>query len=179
MNIFSDPQKIIDSLEIFPGQQVADLGSGSGAYSLLVAEKIQANKDSRIFAVDIQKDLLSRISSEAKSRHLDSLHIIWGDIEQEKGTRLRHDSIDTALIINTLFQVDHNKNVIQEAHRILKPGGRVIVIDWMDSFGNIGPKQNEVVTQKTAELLCEEVGFKKERLFDAGEHHYGFISHKI
>lgn len=179
MNTFSDPQKIIHDLEIFPGQQVADLGAGSGAYSLLIAEKLKGNDSSRVFAVEVQKNLLARIDAEAKARNLHSVHVIWGDIEQEKGTRLRHDSLDTVLIANTLFQVDHNKNTIKEAYRILKPGGRLIIIDWTESFGNIGPKQSEVVPQQTAELLCSEVGFKKERDFDAGQHHYGFISHKI
>lgn len=179
MNTFSDPQKIIETLDIFPGQHVADLGAGSGAYSLLIAERIKGNSESKVFAVDIQKDLLSRIDTEAQKRNLQPLHVIWGNIEEPKGTRLRHDSLDTVLIVNTLFQVDNNKGVITEAHRILKKGGRLIIIDWTESFGNIGPKPDHIVSAEIAETLSIEVGFKKERTFDAGEHHYGFISHKV
>jgi len=178
MNTFSDPQKIIEKLDIFPGQQIADLGAGSGTYTLAIAEKIKGNNESRIFSVDIQKDLLERIDTEAKNRNLHAVHIIWGDIEQEKGTRLRHDSLDVVILANILFQVEHKKDTLKEAYRILKPEGRLIIIDWSESFGNIGPKSDHVVTKETAELLCIENGFKHERSFDAGEHHYGFISKK-
>lgn len=177
MNLFSDPQKIINSLDIFPGQQIADLGAGSGTYSLALAEKTKGG-NSKIYAVDIQKDLLERLDKEAQSRGITSIHIIWGDIETEKGSRLRHDSIDTVLIANTLFQTEHKKKLIQEAYRILKPGGRLIIIDWSESFGNIGPKPESVISASAAETLCSENGFQKDRTFDAGGHHYGFIMHK-
>jgi len=178
MNTFSDPQKIIDQLEIFPGQQVADLGAGSGAYSLAMAEKLKGNPDSRVFAIDIQKELLSRIDALAESKKLSSVHIIWGNIEQEKGTCLRGDSLDKVLIANTLFQVEHKKNVIKEAYRILQPGGQLIIIDWSESFGNIGPKPDHIISQETAQLLCKEIGFTASETIQAGEHHYGFIATK-
>ena len=181
MNIFSDPQKIIDSIDIFSGQHVADLGAGSGAYTLAIAEKMrrEGSTGEKVFAVDIQKDLLERITAEAESRKVSSVHVIWGNLEQERGTRLRHDSIDLVIIANTLFQVSHRSEALKEAYRILKKGGRIVIIDWSESFGNIGPKSDHVISQRTAELLAEEAGFTKEQDINAGEHHYGFISKKI
>ncbi|MFT7328154.1 MAG: ubiquinone/menaquinone biosynthesis C-methylase UbiE [Crocinitomicaceae bacterium] len=180
MNTFSDPRKIVEQLNFLPGQQIADIGSGSGAYTLAIAEKINNNSESesRIFAVDIQQDLLNRLAQEANERNLTSVHIIWGDIEEGKGTRIRHESLDTVLLVNTLFQLEHRSQACVEAARIIKPGGRIIIIDWSDSFGNIGPKSDHIVSMDTSKLLVEEAGLVFDTSFDAGEHHYGFIAIK-
>jgi len=175
MNTFSDPKKIIDQLMISAGQHIADFGAGSGAYTLAIAEKLKGNIESRIFAVDIQKDLLARIDTEAKDKHLSSVHVIWGDIEEEAGSRLKIDSIDAVLIANTLFQVEAPKEALKEAKRVLKPRGQLIIIDWSESFGNIGPTPENVITETIAKSLSEEVGFAFEKNINAGEHHYGCI----
>jgi len=179
MNIFSDPIKIVEQLEFFPGQHLADLGSGNGNYTFACAEKLKGDSNSRIFAVDVQKNLLERILKESQEKKLDSVRIIWGDIEEELGSRLNHDSIDFVLITNTLFQVKHKKGLLNEAKRIVKKGGLIALVDWSDSFGNIGPHPEEVISEQTARLLCEEVGLVFERKINTGEHHYGFIVRKI
>lgn len=178
MNTFSDPRKVVDQLNFLPGEHIADLGAGTGAYTMAIAEKCKSNPESKIFAIDIQKELISRIAREAEEQSLSSVHIIWGDIESEKGTRLRKDSIDTVLIANTLFQLDSAASAIKEAVRVLKPGGRLIIIDWAESFGNIGPKTDDIIAIETAKLLCREAGLEFSHSFDAGEHHYGFIVSK-
>lgn len=175
MNTFSDPQKIIGQCDVYPGQQIADLGAGSGVYTLALAEKIKGDIKSKVFAIDIQKDLLSRIAAEAKDKNLSSVHIVWGDIEEPAGTKLKEHSINTAFIANTLFQVEDRKTTIQEAKRILHPDGRLVIIDWSESFGNIGPKADSIITEEAARTLCEEVGLKFEHSLEVGEHHYGFI----
>lgn len=60
---FSEPQKNIEQLELKPGERVADLGCGVGAYSLAAAPLVGV--DGKVYAVDIQKDLLERLRQEA------------------------------------------------------------------------------------------------------------------
>ncbi len=178
MNTFSDPRSVINQLNFLPGQHIADLGAGSGAYTLAIAHAVRSNPQSKIFAIDIQKDLLARISREADQQNLQSVNIIWGNIEEKKGTRLRDHSIDTVLLVNILFQLEDKPAAVAEAVRIIKPNGRVVIIDWSESFGNIGPTPDHVISMETAKLLCEEAGLEFIRSFDAGEHHYGFVMHK-
>lgn len=179
MNTFSDPVKIIEQVPLFPGQHVADLGVGSGAYTFACAEKIKGDVNSRVFAVDIQKNLLERISSESKERRLEDVRVVWGDLEKPSGSRLRHDSMDVVLLVNTLFQVEHKHGVMQEAYRVLKPGGLLVLIDWSESFGNIGPKQSEIVNFEMAKTYMQEAGFVFDRDIQVGEHHYGAIARKL
>lgn len=179
MNTFSDPQKIVDQLDLSPELHIADFGSGAGNYVMAIAHKLKGSSTAKVFAVDVQKELLNRIHQQAEQENLSSVHIIWGDIEEENGSRLRHESIDVVIVANTLFQVGEKVSMLKEVRRVLKPGGKLVIVDWSESFGNIGPKENEVISEETAKLLCEEQGFSFDRTLEAGEHHYGFITRKF
>jgi ubiquinone/menaquinone biosynthesis C-methylase UbiE len=180
MNTFSDPRAIVTQLDITSGQQIADLGAGSGAYSLALAEKFKTRGAAiDIFAIEVQKKMVERLGREAEQKAITTIHPLWGDIEEEKGTRLRGGSIDWAFIMNTLFIVESRKNLLKEAHRILKSGSRLVVVDWAESFGGIGPKEDQVIKEPTAKLLVEEMGFVFEHSIEVGEHHYGFIARKL
>ena len=176
MNMFSDPLKIIDQLQISQDAHIADFGCGSGAYTLALAEK---KSQAKIYAIDIQKDMLERLHNIAEMKGIHNIHTIWGDIDNLKGSRLRDESIDFVILTNTLFQLEDRKTAILEVGRILKQAGRILVVDWSESFGNIGPKVDHVLGEATAKLLLEENGFLVEKEIEAGEHHYGFIARKI
>jgi ubiquinone/menaquinone biosynthesis C-methylase UbiE len=179
MNTFSHPKKIIDQLPIFPGQTIADFGAGSGAYTMILAEKTASSPQSVIYAVDINKDLVARIAQEAETRKLTNITAVWGDVDDLGGSRLRDQSVNVVLVANTLFQVENRQQLIQEVRRVLAKDGTLILIDWTDSFGNIGPHKDEIINEANAILLLEEQGFSIERGFDAGGHHYGLIAKVI
>ncbi len=175
--MFSDPQKNVEQCGIQAGMEIADLGAGSGHYTLAVAKALIAT--GRIYAIDLQKDLLTKIKNNAVSQGLYNVEVIWGDIEKLNGTHLREASIDLALLSNILFQLDAQGAAINEVKRILKPGGRVLVVDWSDSFGGIGPKPEKVVLKTSAVEMFEKNGFHLDREIDAGSHHYGMIFKKL
>ncbi len=176
MNTFSDPKKIINQLELEENFHIADFGSGAGAYSLLLAKKVPLGK---VFALDVQKDMLERLEHEAQSEGIRNIHSIWADVDEVKGSRLRDDSVDFVVLANVLFQVENKKTMLAEAFRVLKPNARMLVLDWSESFGNIGPAQEFVVREDTAKLLAEECGFEFEKDLEPGEHHYAFIARKL
>lgn len=178
MNTFSDPQKIIQSLEIAPGETVADFGSGSGAYAMAAAASIFKNIQSRVFAIDINQHMLERISAEAQRQNYLCMNIIWGDVESSKGSQLRDASVDHVIIANTLFQCDDISAVIAEASRILKSDAQLLVVDWSESFGHIGPKTDHVIDTESVKKEAQKHGLSFSKEVDAGEHHYGLIFRK-
>jgi len=174
---FSNPRKIISSLNVPPDAHIADFGSGTGVYSLLLAEGYPQRT---IFAIDIQKELVASLGKEAEKRGLRNVHTVWGDIDEIKGSFLRDDSMDYVFLVNTLFQVEDPIITLREAKRVLKQDGRLILIDWVDSYGNLGPHEDHVISQERAIQLAEELGFIQEaNMEDVGEHHYGIIFRKI
>ena len=177
ISMFSDPIKNVEQSGIHPGMEVADFGSGSGHYSTAVARALMST--GRVYAIDIQKDLLSTLKNTATREGLYNIEVIWGDISKINGTRLKDNSVDFVVISNLLFQIENKADVVKEAKRILKGGGKVLLVDWADSFGGIGPKPGAVLTQLKATEMFEKEGFHIDQEISAGSHHYGLIFKKL
>lgn len=160
-------------MHIDHGMKVADFGSGSGAYVLAAARAV--GRTGRVYAVDVQKDLLTRIQHNALQEKIDWVDIVWGDFETPGGTKLKDKSIDLVIMSNVLFQIDHAPRAFGEALRVLKQGGRLAVIDWTDSFGGMGPEAKRVVTKEKTIGHALTAGFTLMREFPAGAHHYGIL----
>ncbi len=174
---FLDPKNVVTVCDLSPDAHVADFGAGSGVYTFLLAEGFPMR---RIFAIDVQKDLVDHLQKEALKRGVQNVHAIWGDVDEVKGSMLRNESIDCVLMANILFQLEDISTALKEAHRILKQGGKLLVIDWTDSFGHLGPHPDHVVTEERAKRLLEETGFLIEKkIEDAGAHHYAFLAEKV
>jgi len=173
---FLDPKKNIEQFGLDEGMVVADLGSGSGFYSLEAAKIV--GSEGRVYAVDVIKDFLNRLKTTANLEKLFNLEIIWGNIEKLGGTNLANYSVDAVIVSNTLFQIEDKNTFLEEIRRILRPKGRVLVVDWTSSFGGLGPIPESVFTENQAIDLFEENGFKKEKNILAGDNHYGVIFRK-
>ncbi len=171
--MFSQPEKNIEQFAVDPGMKVVDLGSGAGFYTLILANFV--GKTGRVFAVDVQQDLLLKLKNDAFKKGFENIEIIWGDIDEENSTRLADNSIDRVLIANTLFQTDDKEAVVKEAFRILKQKGNVLLIDWSDSFGGLGPHVSRIVKPEQSKVIFERTGFSFLRDIRAGDHHYGMI----
>lgn len=173
--MFSDPQKNIAELAIADGMKVVDLGAGSGFYTMEAAKKVGPR--GRVYAVDVQQDLLNKIKNSGSLAGLHNIEVVWGNIEKIGGTKLREGVADRLILSNTLFQiaVEDRDNLALEAKRLLKPGGKLLVVDW-DSGSPLSPKT--LVPRMLAEGIFQKVGFAIEKSFDAGDHHYGIIFKK-
>ncbi|HEY4502610.1 MAG TPA: class I SAM-dependent methyltransferase [Candidatus Paceibacterota bacterium] len=171
---FSLPQQIIQALSLREGMYVADFGAGSGHYTLAAARKVN---DGKVCAVDIQKNLLSRIKNEASREGLSNVDVVWGDIDEVGGSRLAPHSMDVVILANVLFQIERRGMLVEEVKRVLKPKGRVLLIDWQESFGGVGPEERDVLRKNDAQELFLTAGFTLERDIStiAGDHHYGFV----
>ena len=176
--MFSDPEKNIEQFDLGKGSHVADFGAGSGFYSFAAAKAVGGA--GKVYAVDVQKSLLEKLKNEARNvKHFKNIEIIWADLDHVGGTKLRENSMDAIIAANVFFQLEQKDNACTEIKRILKPGGRVLFVDWVSSFGGIGPQPQSVVPESEAKKLFEKHGFTEDRFIDAGAHHYGIIFRKV
>lgn len=173
---FAHPERNVGALGLQPGMQVADFGSGSGAYVFAMAEAVQSG--GKVFAIDIQKELLRRTLNEATRRGYTNVEILWGDLEVPGGSKIAAGSLDLVLISNLLFQVEEAQRVITEAARVLKPTGRLAIIDWEESFGGMGPHPEDVVPHTESYEYALAAGLTFASKFEAGAHHYGLLFRK-
>jgi ubiquinone/menaquinone biosynthesis C-methylase UbiE len=174
---FTNPKENLNALQLNDGMVVADLGAGSGGYSLIAAGEVGNGK---VYAIDIQKDLLEKLQNEASQKGITNVEILWADLEKEGGSNLRDSSVDALIISNTLFIVEKKDVFIKEAKRILRQAGKALVVDWASSFGGVGPQSEQIFSEEKAQKLFKDNGFSIEKtLMNPGEHHYGFIAKKI
>jgi len=176
---FAHPRSNVNVLGIEGGMKVADFGSGSGAHTLAIAERL--GPTGKVYAIEVQRDLLRRISNEAKQRRMQNVEVIWADLEEPRASKLAGNSMDVVLISNLLFQVPDKAPVLREARRIIRQTGHVAIIDWSDpalsrSEGSrIGPRKEDIVSKEMATTLAEGAGLELAREFPAGRHHWGLI----
>ena len=172
----SDPEQIITGLKLQPGMHVADLGAGSGFYTFAAARAVGVQ--GKVYAVDVLKDMLLKIRSDARDRRVANIEIVWGDMERVGGTKLADGVLDAVVLANTLFQIEDKRAAIEEIKRILKPKGKLLLVDWSESFGGMGPTPDHIVIKEKARNLFEQAGFTFREEIPAGEHHYALIFSK-
>ncbi len=168
---FLDPRYALEQFGIYGTQDVVDFGSGAGHFALEAARRLDGG---RLFAVDIEKEMLTRLISEARERNHTHVHSIWGDLSKIGGVPVSDGSFDAGLAVNILFQVDDRDAFIQEVKRLIKKGGKVLFVDWKEGT-NVGPHHNHRIGEDTALGLFRRHGFEKEKSIDTGDYHYGMI----
>jgi len=166
---FVDPNQILNQLGIKSTMLAADFGCGSGGWTIPLA---RALKHGKVFAVDIKDEAFSALESKAKLMGVSNIKSITGDLERNI-PELRNSIFDLVLMTDLLFQLDDKERVFQEADRILKSGGRVLVVDWKPD-APFGPDQGKVSSEE-ARKIAERFGFQFGKELDAGAYHYALV----
>lgn len=169
-----DPQKTVALLSIKNGDYVADFGSGHGYFTIPLARYAAPN--GKVFAVDIQRSMLDVVRAKSTLEHILNIEYIWSDLESPEGSKLKNEFVDLVVITNILHQSSRKEEIIREAQRILRPGGRLVLIEWEDgAMSGFGPPTDMRIPQETARTLCRAQSLTLLQEFDAGGHHYGLI----
>lgn len=170
---FSSPQENVLQVGLREGMKVGDFGAGSGYYARAVAAIV--GHSGKVYAIDVQEDILKHLKLNTHERHQHIIETIWGDIEKPGGSHLRDASLDAILLANVFFQVENRFALLREIQRVLKPGGKLMVVDWAGSYGGMGPALDRVVPEHETEEFFITGGFHKVKNFRAGSHHYGML----
>ena len=152
--------------------RVADFGCGSGFFAIPMAER--AGRNGKMFAVDIQQSSLESVRSRARAKNLNNITLIWADLELPGASKIDETSIDLVLVTNILFQSENKKNILQEARHILKPKGKLAVIEWKEDTP-LGPPRNFRIAKSALLNMIRNMEFSLEKEIDLGPTHYGLI----
>jgi ubiquinone/menaquinone biosynthesis C-methylase UbiE len=172
--MFSDPVKNLKTLALREDDIVADLGAGTGFYSIALGHIIPRGK---VYAVDIVRDFLTTIRNKAVDARLNNIEILWGNVEKPGGTLLGDERMDAVVASNVLFQIEDKESFIEEIKRILKPKGRVLFLDWSPESSVFNLKKG--IPKDKAFEMFERKGFMLQQDINTGEHHYGMILIKL
>lgn len=123
--VFVQRRAIADALDLRPGMVVADVGAGTGFFCEIFAERIGPR--GIVQAVDIKPEFLTHIKKRAKLLGLENIRTV---LSREDSVELPADSIDLAFLCDTYHHFEYPKSSLASIWRALKPGGRLVVIDF-------------------------------------------------
>lgn len=170
---FVIPDVVSTHFHFKAGDTVADFGAGAGAFLLPLAKLV--GEEGKIIACEIQKGLVEKLATQARSLGLNNVDAVWCDVEKKGGIPLSEQRLDGAILVNTLFQFADKSSAFSEIQRVLRSGALFHVIDWSESFAGLGPTPDMVITKTEVISLAESHGFVFEKDYPAGDHHYGLM----
>ncbi len=164
---FLNPNEVLKKLKLRENLIAADFGCGSGGWAIPLSKKLTEGK---VYAIDILEEPLSALKSKINLKKIFNLETVKSDVE--KTSKLLSESCDLILMSNLLFEVVDIKKVLEEGKRVLRKGGKILVIDWKED-SPFGPEKK--VTSQEVKKIAQEINLKLEKEFAAGIYHYGLI----
>jgi len=171
---FFDPAKILRMFGLGDGVfDVADFGCGYGTFTLPAAGMIKG----KIYAFDIEPEMIKTVKQKAKKLKRNNVVPILLDFISE-GSGLGDLSVDFVMLFNILH-VENPVDLLKEAYRILRQGGKVGIIHWIyDASTPRGPPMEIRPKPEQCKQWAESVGFTFEQQFDLKPYHYGLLLRK-
>ncbi len=134
-------------LQLTPEIDIVDLGAGEGILSQLLAKRAK-----NVYCIDNSPGMVEVGTQLAREYGFDNLHYQLGDIES---VPLADQSVDLAMLSQALHHAQHPQTALSEAHRILRPGGQILILDL-----------NKHTFEKARELYADQwLGFSQNRLY--------------
>lgn len=145
----------VEMLRIKTGEVVADLGAGSGLFEQDLAHAV--GPSGTVYAVDIDQALLDAINKKVKEARLKNVKTVLGKFTDPG---LPEASLDVAFINDVLHHIEDRPAYLSNVARALKPGGRLVLIDFHPELGGHKDQPALQVSKDAAAKLMDGIGFK-------------------
>lgn len=159
------------------GMKVGDLGCGNLAFYAFGAAKAVGSKG-LVYAVDILKNVLNAVETRARQEGFDNIKTVWSNLEMVGATNIPAGSLDAIFIHNVLFQSTGHEGFLKETNRLLKIGGKLMIIDWKKTGAPFGPPVQDRPDPEIVKTLASKSGFSLTEEFEAGPYHFGLLFSK-
>lgn len=144
------PSILINSLQLQPGQTVADIGAGTGYFTWRLAKAV--GSDGLVYAVDIQPEMIEKLTGNMRSRDLQNYRPVQGSPQTPEIPEL---TLDLALMVDVYHEFSHPAEMLNALARALKPGGRLVFVEYREEDPSVPIKRlhkmSEMQVRKEAE----------------------------
>jgi ubiquinone/menaquinone biosynthesis C-methylase UbiE len=148
------PIQAIENLQLESDDVVADIGAGTGYFSFRLADKVPQGK---VYAVDIQPEMLDAIAFLQQENKITNLETVLG---QEDNPNLPAASIDLALMVDAYHEFAYPREMMEGIVKALKPGGRVVLLEYRQENPMIMIKPLHKMSQKQVKKELKAVGLQ-------------------
>ncbi len=148
------PSLLVDSMALAPDAVVADLGAGTGYFTFRIAPRVP---DGRVFAVDIQPEMLDIMRDTIAAQGIDNVTPVKGTV---RDPALPADSVDAALMVDAYHEFSHPREMMRNLRAALVPGGRVYLVEYRKEDPDIPIKPLHKMTEAQAKKEMRAVGLE-------------------
>lgn len=142
------PHEVIQALALKPDAAIADIGAGTGYFTLRFARHVK-----KVYAVDIDPGLLEMTKKNAPA----NVETVLASPDDPK---LPERSVDTVFFCDVLHHIDNRTAYLGKLKRALKPGGRVVDVDFYKKPLPVGPPESMKLSEKEVEKEFKDAGFR-------------------
>jgi ubiquinone/menaquinone biosynthesis C-methylase UbiE len=163
-------EEVVDQIGLEPGQLVADIGAGTGIFSVPLARAVRPG--GRVFSVEVDPGFLPLIRAKAGQGNVDNIQPVLGQFEDP---RLPRGDMDVVFFHDVLHHIQGRAEYLQAVAGYVKPGGRVVVVDYDSNVPGvphsnqpemlINPDQVDGWLRAAGFELSREVGMFDDKFF--------------
>ncbi|MFP5228013.1 MAG: class I SAM-dependent methyltransferase [Acidobacteriota bacterium] len=166
---FLPADEVIDRLQLREGDVVADIGAGTGYFTLPMAARV--GRRGSVLAVDVSPEMLDRLRARLEQAEVHNVQSAKGEAS---ATGLADRSCDVVFLANVWHEFDDHDAVLAEVRRLLRPEGRVAILDWRpDVEPDHGPPPAHRIGAANAGKALEAAGFTVGPASNVG--HYAWM----
>jgi ubiquinone/menaquinone biosynthesis C-methylase UbiE len=157
--VLQDPEKIIKKVGLKPRDIVADLGCGTGYFTVPISYVVK-----KVYAIDIQQEMLDYLAKKIRNQHITNIELVLST--NPKTIPLPNESVNFLLSVMTLHEFQDKEKVVKEMQRVLKPNGKIAIIDFKKQNTGSGPPLEIRISEEQTIKTFKNVGLKEIKRFD-------------
>lgn len=154
------PNLAVELMGVRKGMTVADVGAGAGYFSVKLARKV--GPEGVVFATDIQPRMLELLRDYAAQHGLTNIRPV---LSEPQDAALPHNQVDLALLVDVYHEFSHPREMLRSIRRALKPGGRLVLIEYRKEDPSVPILEDHRMSVKTVRAELEPEGFVLDKLY--------------
>ncbi len=147
-------EKVLALVEVRPGERVLDIGCGPGVFTVPLARAVA--ESGQVFGADLQPEMVEACERRVESLGLSNVAV---GRSEENAIPLPPRSVDLVFACHLLHELEDPPAFLAEVRRVLRPAGRLVVIEWEKVETGIGPPVEHRLTPHESRALLEGNGF--------------------
>jgi len=161
--MWQNPDEILAGVELRPNWVAVDLGCGSGYFTVPLSNKVK-----RVLAIDVQKEMLDFLKNKIRQLKIKNIKLL---LSQPNEIPVGDNSVDFLMSVNALHEFDARDKMTEEMRRVLKKGGKLLVVDFKKEDTGFGPPVSIRVSKERAVRVFEKRGFRLSKTKDLPYHY--------
>ena len=149
------PEAVLKALNIREGQMIADIGAGSGYFTLRLARAV--GEKGRVFAVDVEEGMVTHLQQRLAKENVKNVHAMR---VPPHDPLLIDGSLDLAFVCDVYHHIEERDGYLRKLRKALKPDGRIVIIDFYQKETPVGPPMSMRLSEETVQKELLAAGLK-------------------